>query len=117
MNRGDTVSLMLDYQINGEPLVNGAYEEIELQINKDSSSRALRKTLSGGSIKWETLTYSDNGVEEVFEGYVVHLSQAESLALANGQSQVQLRVKLNGQVGSSSQRNFVLGDTLSTQIL
>ena len=117
MNRGDTVTLMLNYQINGEPLVKDAYEEMELQINKDSSQRAMRKTLSGGDIKWETLTFYNEGVEETFEGYTVHLSQSESFTLVSGQSQVQLRIKKNGEVGSSSQSNFVLGDSLSTQIL
>ena len=44
MNRGDTVSLMLDYQLNGESLVEGAYDEMELQINNQSSSKSINKS-------------------------------------------------------------------------
>ena len=113
MNKGDTVNLLLDYQINDEPLQRDAYQEIELQINKDTSQKSIKKTLSSGEIKWETVEY-DGGT---FEGYVVHLTQSETISLGAGQAMVQIRVKMNGEVGSSASSMFSLGDALSTSVL
>lgn len=113
MNRGDTVCLMLNYKINGQDLVRDAYDEIELQINNESSSKAIKKLLSNGGIKWSTIDYSGG----TFTGYVVNLTQEETFKLATGQSTVQLRIKLNGQVGSSENSTFDLGAVLSTKVL
>ena len=117
MNRGDTVCLMLNYQLNGEDLVEGAYEEIELQINNENSSKAIKKLLSNGGIVWETVTFYNDGVEETFTGYVVHLTQSETFNLSAGQSMAQLRIKMNGEVGSSTNSSFSLGSVLSTKVL
>lgn len=38
MRRGDTAYLMLNYTINDEPLVEDAYQEIELVIKGSHSS-------------------------------------------------------------------------------
>lgn len=35
-NRGDTAYLLLNYQVNNAPMEEGAYDEIELQINKEN---------------------------------------------------------------------------------
>ena len=43
MNRGDTSFLMLNYTINGDPLSEGEYQEIELTINAQPSSRCIQK--------------------------------------------------------------------------
>lgn len=117
MNRGDTICLMLDYQVNNEPLVEGAYEEIELQINNESASKSMKKTLTGGDIVWETVTYLNNGVEESFTGYVVHLTQSETFSLNAGQSEAQLRIKMNGEVGSSENSKIKLGAVLSSTVI
>ena len=47
-NRGDTTYLLLDYQVNGEQMVEGAYQEIELSLNKSDCYFSVRKTLSDG---------------------------------------------------------------------
>lgn len=117
MNRGDTVSMMLDYQLNGESLVEDAYDEIELQINNESSSKAIKKRLSDGSIQWKTITYNLNGSIESFTGYVTELTQEETFKLSAGQSTVQLRVRIGNQVGSSDTSTFSLGAVLSSTVI
>jgi len=117
MNRGDTVSLMLDYQVNGSPLVQGAYDELELQINNQNSSKAIKKLLSDGGIQWKTINYYSGGAIESFTGYVADLDQEETFKLAAGQSMVQLRVKIGNQVGSSENSVFTLGAVLSSQVI
>ena len=117
MNRGDTISLMLDYQVNGSPLEQGAYDEMELQINNQNSSKAIKKLLSDGTIVWKTVNYSDDGVAKSFTGYVADLDQEETFKLSAGQSMVQLRIKIGNQVGSSNSSVFTLGAVLSSKIL
>lgn len=117
MNRGDTVTLMLDYQVNGNDLEYNAYDEIELQINNESSSKAIKKLLSAGDINWETIDYQVGDEQHSFTGYVVHLTQEETFSLNAGQSTVQLRIKQNGQVGSSATSMFTLGAVLSSKVI
>lgn len=118
-NRGDTTYLLLDYQVNGEPMVQGAYQEIELSLNKADCYFSIRKTLSGGDITWEeNCTYIDSeGVEQTFTGYVAHLDQEETFALKDGNTQIQLRVMLNNEVGSSKMEVLDIGDVLSDKVL
>lgn len=112
MRIGDTICLMLNYQLNGEPLVEGAYEEIELQINKQGSSKSMKKLLSNGDIKWDTVEY--NGEE--FTGYVVHLTQQETFDLGS-YLQCQIRIKMDGEVGASGINDINLDEVLSEQVL
>lgn len=117
MNRGDTVSLMLDYQVNGSPLQQGAYDEIELQINNQNSSKSIKKLLSDGGIQWKTISYYSGGSSESFTGYVAELDQEETFKLVAGQSMIQLRVRIGDQVGSSGNSVLTLGATLSSQVI
>ena len=118
MNRGDTAYLMLNYTINGDPLQENAYQEIELQINRQSSSDSIKKLLSDNSIRWGTLTYEDNeGHTQSFTGYYASLSQEETFSLSAGKSNVQLRIMVNDEVGSSDVSSFDLGQVLSTKVL
>lgn len=101
MNRGDTAILMLNYTFNGEPLMEGAYQEIELQINPDDYG--VKKLLSLGQIEWGSVTYEDeHGDEQTFTGYYCFLNQAETFDLREGKNTVQLRVMVNSDVGSSA---------------
>ena len=113
MRQGDTITLMLDFQVNGSDLVQGAYQEIELQINKEGKDKSIKKLLSNGGINWETVTLSD-GTE--FTGYVVRLTQSETFNLGSNLS-CQLRIKMDGEVGSSAQTDINLDSVLSTQVL
>ena len=120
LRRGDTFCIMLEYQVNGEDLVEGAYQEIELQINYDKSAKnSIKKLLSANDITWETVTYKDeiDGTEKTFTGYVVHLNQDETFMLSSGNSTCQLRIKMDDEVGSSETSDFKLGDTLSSKVL
>lgn len=114
-NRGDTLCLCLKYKIEGEDLVEGAYEELEFQINSAKSQKAIKKLLSKGEIVWGSVIEEKTG--ELFTGYLVNLSQSETFTLVAGPSQVQLRVKKDGQVGSSKESQFELGSVLSDKVI
>ena len=116
MNRGDTAYLMLNYTINGEPLVDGAYQEIELQINKQGTD-SIKKLLSTGEIKWGMIEYEEEDKTKTFTGYYCTLSQNETFSLRDGSSYVQLRVLVNDEVGSSDISYFDIGQTLSKKVL
>lgn len=118
LNRGDTVCLLLNYNLNGSPLQEGAYQEIELQINKQGLYNAVKKTLSSGSIRWGEVSYIDShGDTQTFTGYYANLSQAETFQLSTGKSDIQLRIMLNEEVGSSAISSIDLGQVLSSQVL
>lgn len=115
MNRGDTALLMLDYTVNGEPLVEGAYQEIELLISSIRAS--VRKTLTNNDIKWETVTFESEGEEKTFTGYVCRLDQDDTFRLNEQDLSVQLRIMLNDEVGSSDISDVELGRSLSNKVL
>ena len=105
---------MLEYKYNGEDLVEGAYDEMEFQINNTNSQRAMKKLLSKGEIIWGSAERKDGSI---FTGYMVKLDQKETFTLVTGPSTVQLRIKKDGQVGSSDESTFKLGSVLSDKIL
>lgn len=118
MNRGDTQCVKLNYTVNGSPMVEGAYQEIEIQFNMQRTSDSVKKLLSTGDIVWGTVTYLDEEeVEQTFTGYYTNLSQEETFKLSEGNVEVQLRVMLNGEVGSSRIEDFSIGRVLSTKVL
>lgn len=117
MNRGDTAYLMLNYTINGDALTEGAYDEIELQINNEFKDNSIKKLLSKGDIRWGTLTYTEGNVEKTFTGYYARLSQEETFSLSNGASEVQLRILVNEEVGSSAVSSVSFGNVLSRAVL
>lgn len=117
MNRGDTAYLMLDYTLNGDPLVEDAYQEIELQLNKQDSFEYVKKLLSENEIRWGTLTYEDGNETKTFTGYYCRLSQEETFKLNEGKVRSQLRIMLNDEVGSSAISDFDLGKCLSVKVL
>lgn len=113
-NRGDTLCLCLKYKLNGEDLVKDAYEEMEFQINPAKSQKAIKKLLSNGGIVWGSVE-EEGG--EIFTGYLVNLNQTETFTLVAGPSQVQLRIKKDGEVGSSRESTFDLGSVLSDKVI
>ena len=118
MNRGDTGYLILSYTLNGEPLEQGAYQEIELQINRQGAFPcSIKKLLSDGTILWGTLLYDNDGETASFTGYYCTLSQEETFSLNEGEVEVQLRILEDDEVGSSAIDSFELGRTLSTEVL
>ena len=118
MNRGDTSFLMLNYTINGDPLTENSYTEMELTINEQSSVKCVKKLLSAGDIEWGTLSYTDSeGHPQTFTGYYAHLSQEETFTLQQGSNEVQLRILANDEVGSSAVSSMTLGKVLSSEVL
>lgn len=117
MNRGDTTHLILNYQINGEDLQKDAYEEIELQINKQGSFNSVKKKMSLGEIVYGDVTYISEGIEKTFTGYYTQLTQEETFKLSSGKSNVQLRIMVNDEVGSSAISDITIGNTLSSEVL
>lgn len=117
INRGDTGYLMLNYTLNGDPLEEGAYQEIELQINTQGATRSIKKLLTAGDIQWGTLTYVEESIEKTFTGYFAYLTQEETFLLKEGNTDVQVRIMLNDEVGSSAISPIKLGETLSKKVL
>jgi len=100
MNKGDTVHLQLDYRINGDPLQNNAYDEIEFMLS------GMRFSLSEGRIYWHDL-------EEL---YCIDLTQEETMRLL-AESPYQIRIKIDGEVISSDISKLEVGKSLSRDIL
>lgn len=118
-NRGDTAYLLLDYTVNGEPMQEGEYQELELQINVQGNYRSIKKLLSVGDIFWDdNYTYIDaDGNEQTFSGYIVSLDQDDTFLVSQGQAEIQLRVLIDGEVGSSQIEELNIGNALSDEVL
>lgn len=116
-NEGDTACLLLNYTVNEEPMSEGAYDELEFQINPQLYISSIKKLLSQGDIQWRTVTYEDdNGDEQTFTGYVVYLTQEDTFKMS-GMFKYQLRVMVDGNVGSSSINELDIGTVLSRKVL
>lgn len=118
-NRGDTACLLLNYTVNGSAMEQGAYQEIELQLNPQNNYNSIKKLLSKNEIVWgENFEYVDEeGHTQSFTGYVAPLTQKDTFALSKGISSVQLRVMLNNDVGSSEYSEIDIGNSLSSKVL
>lgn len=116
-NKGDTALLLLDYTLNGSPLEEDAYDEIEFQINKQGNTNSIKKLLSNNTIAWGTATYLDEGVTKTFTGYMCILSQEDTFKMRDGVSECQLRIMIDGEVGSSEIGEIDLGKALSLRVL
>lgn len=100
MNKGDTITIILDYNLDGNPLQKDAYDEIEFTIGEQVY------TLSNGKITWN---------EE--EGkYLIDLSQEETFNLPNI-VKYQVRIKYSGDVTSSDVETLRIGNTISKVVL
>lgn len=117
-NKGDTAYLLLNYTLNGQPLEQGAYQEIELQINKQDAHKSIKKLFSKNEIVWEeNMQYKDtDGTTKNFTGYVCELSQKETFSLPET-IDVQLRIMLNNEIGSSTISSLEIGKVLSHKTL
>ena len=98
MNAGDTIKVILNYTVDGEPLPSDFDGEIELTIG------SIRLTKTGEDIVWD----SDEGA------FVAYLDQEDTFSL-RGTCQYQVRLKNSeGSVVSSSIQTMTFGKTLST---
>ena len=97
MNSGDTIEILLNYTIDGQPIRQGDFDEIEFSIG------TMRYTLTGGDIVWDS--------EQ--NAYIVNLPQKDTLALA-GTNPYQTRLKKDGKVVSSGIKIIKIGESIST---
>lgn len=105
-NRGDTLSIVLDYQFNGKDIEEGQFDEMEFQIGPQSNTNSRKFLLSQDEIYWD----------DDEECYCVDLSQADTFALPR-RFKYQLRVLKDGEVVSSDISHATVGEVLSSNVL
>ena len=99
MNSGDTIKIVLNYTVGGEPLTQDFNGELEFCIG------TKRYLLSDGGIVWDG------------EAFCVTLSQEDTIAL-RGTSDYQIRIKdADGNVVSSGIKKLVIGRSISKETL
>lgn len=97
-NRGDTADIVLDYTVDGEPITEGQFDEIEVYLG---NSRYL---LSEGAVMWDA----------EIQKYRVFVNQADSLKFKNP-IEYQVRFRIGTKVVSTDTRNKPLGKTISNE--
>ena len=113
INKGDTLQLILNYQLNGSDLEQDYFDDIELQLNSQSGRNSVKLLYSLGEIVWDSEKNK----------YVVYLSQEQTFKLKQNQLnedsdvEYQLRVLLNSAVVSSDVGTFTIGPVLSKKVL
>lgn len=98
MNRGDTLDIVLAYTVDGEPIQEGDFDEIEFSLG------SKRYTLTDGDITW------DEG-----EGYIISIGQEDTLDM--GRAEYQVRFKKGSKVISSSVNTLILGKSISKTVI
>ena len=106
MNRGDTIRIYLDFELDGQPLEKDVYDEIELQLNEDKTINALKLKMTDDRILWD----DEQGK------YYVDITQEESFKLKNP-FRYQLRIMNADAVVSSGIGSMNIGDVLSKEVL
>lgn len=108
MNKGDTLDITLNYQVNGEDITEDMFDEVELQLEFEKNSNQIKLLKSEGGITW------DDSIKK----YVTHLTQSDTFKFSQvGKVRYQLRVLEEGNVYSSEIGSFEIGDVLSRKIL
>ena len=100
MNSGDTVKIILNYTVDGVPISEGAFDEIEFSIGRK------RYTLSDEKIAWD----------EAAGAYSITLTQEDTFALA-GDQRYQIRLKKDGEVVSSGISVVNIGRSISKRVI
>lgn len=99
-NRGDTIDIALAYTINGEPITEGQFDEIEVYVGEN------RYTLTDGDIVW-------NSEQEM---YTIFIDQEDSFKLTT-KTEYQTRFKIGVNVISSKIKYMPIGKTLSNEVI
>ncbi len=107
-NRGDTIDVSLAYTIDGEPITEGQFDEIEVYIGEN------RYTLTGETVNNEVTHQivwdSEQGM------YTIFVSQEDSFKLTT-KTEYQVRFKLGTKVFSSNIKYMPIGKTLSNEVI
>ena len=107
MNKGDTLDIILSYQVDGTDFQKDQFQEIELQFeNQYDSSKYVKLLLSNGDITWD----------DELGKYVTGLTQEQTFRLSPVCT-YQLRVMLDDVVISSDIGEIEIGPTLSRKVL
>lgn len=105
MNEGDTLKIILAYTVDGSPIEEGQFDEIEFSIGN-------RRYTLGNGVVWD----SEIGM------YTIFISQQDSFAIGlykGSKSNVgyQLRLRKGVWVASTKIKKFFLGETISHTII
>lgn len=100
MNSGDTITIYLNYTIDGAPIAENDFDEIEFTIGRK------RFTLSDGGIVWD----------EDAAAFAIGLSQADTIDMVD-KNYYQIRLKKDDVVVSSDINVISIGNSLSKRIL
>ncbi len=101
MNRGDTLTIVLDYTVDGAPIEQGQFDEIEFSIG------SKRYTLTGEDITWD----------ESLGKYTLFIGQNDSFAIGNNSASYQVRFRKGTEVVSTDINRLAIGGTISTTII
>ena len=99
-NKGDTIDVLLNYTIDGNPIMEGDLDEIEFMMGTH------RYTLSGGQIVWDSNTSL----------YKILIPQEDSFDLKSV-TRYQLRIKQGVRVKSTDVEEAELGEVISRSVL
>jgi len=99
-NRGDTLYIELDYTVNGEPLKDGEWDEIEFSFGEN------RFLLSDGTVEWNPDA----------EKYCIWVDQSQSFNL-NTRTEYQLRLRKGRDVISTKTKRVTIGDSISREVI
>lgn len=100
MRKGDSNKLFLNYTVNGKPLGEEEYDELEFTMENHSY------LLSQGEI--------EHDMERKM--YLVSLTQEDTFALSSN-PRCQLRVRKGDTVKASAYSHIEVGETLSRRII
>ena len=100
MNHGDTIKIVLAYEVDGEPITENQFDEIEFCIG------SKRFTLSGGGVTWDSTE----------SAYTVWLTQTDTFTMPMSVP-YQTRFKSGDDVISSGEATLDLGNTISRIVL
>lgn len=99
-NAGDTLTLYLDYTVDGEQIAEGQFDEIEVSIG------SKRYLLTDNEIVWDSEA----------DMYKLWIDQADTFTF-NKDTKYQIRFKFGNDVISTDKANLKLGESISRQVI
>lgn len=111
MNRGDTNLLSFKlYKLNTTPkeyVDCSNFDEIEVQLNVQANFNSVKKLKSKGEVEWNTTN----------QNLVCSLTQEDTFALPEGESEMQVRLFLNNVCKGSTIIKLDINKCLSSEVL
>lgn len=107
MIRGDATDqvLRIKHKKTKEYIDCSIYSEIEVQYNRQSKYKSIKKLLSKNEVFWE------NGK------LIIHLSQEDTFNFDEGTNEIQVRLYLNNKCKATIHSHFKVGKVLSEDTL